>query len=326
MTYRTAYVHPTSGLHEDTYPGDISVPCYLVPCEEIDELQRDIKRYQQIDDARFQGAQAARRGEPITSCPYHSAAATPELRDSTLAGVWHNGHDIVTREQLQEEIDRQAAEIERLRADHEFLKKNTIEWFMTEFQVAISGAVSTPEEGYLKDGGLQLMLGDIKLLRKKLDATQSDLAAARRMNAVGVREYQLEKERFRERLDAARREADETHSTASDLLREADSLMGRGGTMVDEWKKVWRTKLSTFLARQPAPPEPQVSPSLVEIAKEIERDSDLHRCHGCGGDGYRKGPRLGDTACPECNGTGRKPEPQGAMTGENTFPEGTNPC
>lgn len=30
-------------------------------------------------------------------------------------------------------------------------------------------------------------------------------------------------------------------------------------------------------------------------------------CIACGGDGYFKGPRLGDEPCPDCNGTGQRP-------------------
>lgn len=32
-------------------------------------------------------------------------------------------------------------------------------------------------------------------------------------------------------------------------------------------------------------------------------------CQECGGDGYYKGPRLGDEPCPKCAGTGAQPQP-----------------
>lgn len=42
--------------------------------------------------------------------------------------------------------------------------------FMKDVLVAIAGAVCTPEKGYEADGGLQLLLHDIKALRKQHDA------------------------------------------------------------------------------------------------------------------------------------------------------------
>ncbi len=33
-------------------------------------------------------------------------------------------------------------------------------------------------------------------------------------------------------------------------------------------------------------------------------------CEACGGDGYYKGPRLGDEPCPKCKGSGAKGAPQ----------------
>jgi hypothetical protein len=42
--------------------------------------------------------------------------------------------------------------------------------------------------------------------------------------------------------------------------------------------------------------------------------ADAGKCPACGGDGYHKGPRLGDEPCPACAGTGEAP------------PDGTTEC
>lgn len=34
------------------------------------------------------------------------------------------------------------------------------------------------------------------------------------------------------------------------------------------------------------------------------RDANAQVCESCGGDGYFKGPRLGDEPCPQCKGVG----------------------
>ncbi len=46
----------------------------------------------------------------------------------------------------------------------------------------------------------------------------------------------------------------------------------------------------------------------IRLKREQEREdieNGIEYCHGCQGDGYYKGPRLGDEPCPKCKGTGK---------------------
>ncbi len=52
---------------------------------------------------------------------------------------------------------------------------NVVDKFLIDALTALSGAVCTPEKGYLEDGGLQQLLADIKTLKDVYLETDQDL-------------------------------------------------------------------------------------------------------------------------------------------------------
>ena len=79
-----------------------------------------------------------------------------------------------------EKVEALVAENERLRKQANHFLVQAIDKFMIDSLIAIAGAVATPEKGYIEDGGLDLLLSDIKRLRKQHDeAKQINLNACR---------------------------------------------------------------------------------------------------------------------------------------------------
>lgn len=62
--------------------------------------------------------------------------------------------------------------------DPEWVEGYAISLFMRGSLIALAGAVCTPEEGYLVDGGFRQLLSDIQTLRKAHDRLATELAAA----------------------------------------------------------------------------------------------------------------------------------------------------
>ncbi len=62
------------------------------------------------------------------------------------------------------------------------------------------------------------------------------------------------------------------------------------------------------------PPKPEYKQDsdvmLIFVSRVLEILEDVtapkESCPACGGDGYNKGPRLGDEPCPKCYGWGTK--------------------
>ncbi len=62
----------------------------------------------------------------------------------------------------------------------------------------------------------------------------------------------------------------------------------------------WLDSRLAWEAQQPKP---------VATAAPTRDALDPAPCTACGGDGYYKGPRLGDEPCPRCKGHGAEPPP-----------------